>query len=224
MLRARACFCRNRFAWTSARLLPESEKHVQKHLSPDDFNCSSTNPCDQDYTYHKCEGGLVRRQDIETVRVSVACFLPKGVPCSDGTQIQPNCHWFPGSFVSILSWCLPSSCCMIKDYSSVSVGFYCMPLASNLRKQAGGNPGHSALVISLVFDVWGFANGVLHKGLQTVMPGQRIIHTVLQFTQSERVLSRSCMYNGHSTYLNTPFVTPFVTSTGLHFQFTCLLH
>jgi len=36
-----------------------------------------------DYTYHKCEGGLVRRQ----------------------------------------------------DYSSVSVGFYCMPLASNLRKQ-----------------------------------------------------------------------------------------
>lgn len=90
-------------------------------------------------------------------------FLPKGVPCSDGTQIQPNCHWFPGSFVSILSWCLPSSCCMIKDYSSVSVGFYCMPLASNLRKQAGGNPGHSALVISLVFDVWGFANGVLHR-------------------------------------------------------------
>ena len=151
-------------------------------------------------------------------------FLPKGVPCSDGTQIQPNCHWFPGSFVSILSWCLPSSCCMIKDYSSVSVGFYCMPLASNLRKQAGGNPGHSALVISLVFDVWVFANGVLQKGFQTVMPGQRIIHTVLQFTQSERVPSRSCRYNGHSTYLNTTFVTPFVTSTGLHFQFTCLLH
>lgn len=77
MLRARACFCRNRFAWTSARLLPESEKHVRKHLSPDDFNCNSTNPCDQDYTYHKCEGGLVRRQDIETVRVSVACFFAK---------------------------------------------------------------------------------------------------------------------------------------------------